>query len=261
MLTLPPSYLPHQPPSLETRRISSSPPNNHRVTIGEINDRRRDLAALPGVHYGVQNMIKTLHDLPALRQWSLLSRHNQSARHQGFTQSLQDRLRYHVVGNPNADGASLGVQHSLWHLPSGRHDEGVLPRRRCLESAKDHVIQMHEPTQLIEVGAYQGEVVLIVQLTDLSNPVQALSVVQLAPKGETRICRVRDEPISAQEVDHTADGSRLRVVRVDVEISGHEWEPSAAALRICADRRCRLASGLTCLIAPTIQRLLSGAGK
>jgi len=82
---------------------------------------------------------------------------------------------------------------------------------------------VHEPTQLIEVGAYQGEVVLIVQLTDFSNPVQAHSIVQLAPEGETRICGVRDTPVSAQEVDHTANSARLRVVRVDVEVSGHEW--------------------------------------
>jgi hypothetical protein len=128
-----------------------------------------------------------------------------------------------MVGNPNADGASFGMQHSLRHLSGSRHDEGELPRSGCLKSAEDHIIEVHEPTQLIEVGAYQGEVVLIVQLTDFSNPVQARSIVQLAPEGETRICGVRDKPVSAQEVDHTANSARLRVVRVDVEVSGHEW--------------------------------------
>ena len=90
---------------------------------------------------------------------------------------------------------------------------------------------------------------LIVQLTDLSNPVKTLSIVQLAPEGETRICGVRDKPVSPQEVDHTAYGSRLRVVRVDVEVSGHERSLMRRPLRICADRRsrpCFAASSFDC---------------
>jgi hypothetical protein len=81
---------------------------------------------------------------------------------------------------------------------------------------------MHESTELIEVGAYQGEVVLIVELTDFSNAVQTIAVVQLATKGEAGVCWVCDQSVSTQQVDHTADGSRLRVVRVDIEVSGHD---------------------------------------
>jgi hypothetical protein len=76
---------------------------------------------------------------------------------------------------------------------------------------------------LIEVGTQQCEVVLIVQLTNFSYPVQARPVVQLAAKGKARISRVGDQSVSAQQVNHTADRSRLRVVRVDIEVSGHEW--------------------------------------
>jgi hypothetical protein len=82
---------------------------------------------------------------------------------------------------------------------------------------------MHEPTKLIEVGAYQGEVMLTVQLTDFSNAVQAGPVVELATEGEAGICWICDQSVTTQEVDHTADGSRLRVVRVDIEVSGHDW--------------------------------------
>ena len=81
----------------------------------------------------------------------------------------------------------------------------------------------------------------VVQLPDLSNPFQARPVVKLAAKREAGVRRVGDQPVSSQQVDHSANRSRLRVVRMDVEVSGHEIErsgrqPQSVALpdpRIC----------------------------
>jgi hypothetical protein len=105
-----------------------------------------------------------------------------------------------------------------------------LPRRRRLDGAKDHVVEVGESAKLSEVRADEREVMSIVQLTDLSNPFQARSVTKLAAKGEARVRRVGDQPISSQQVDHTADRPRLRVVRMDVEVSGHEIERSGSQL-------------------------------
>jgi hypothetical protein len=65
-----------------------------------------------------------------------------------------------------------------------------------------------------------------VQLPDLANPLQARSVVKLAAKREAGVSWVRDQPSCTQQVDHLANHSRLRVLRVDVEVSGHEIERS-----------------------------------
>jgi hypothetical protein len=63
-----------------------------------------------------------------------------------------------------------------------------------------------------------------IELSNVSNPVQPLPIVQLAAECVAGICRVGDQPIGTNKLDHLGDGARLRVVRVDVEVSGHERE-------------------------------------
>jgi hypothetical protein len=73
-----------------------------------------------------------------------------------------------------------------------------------------------------EVGADEGEVMPIIQLPDLSNPFQARPVAKLAAQCKAGVGWVGDQPVSPQQFDHSANRSRLRVVRVDVEVSGHK---------------------------------------
>jgi hypothetical protein len=107
-------------------------------------------------------------------------------------------------------------------LAGRRHNESVLPRRRGLDGAKDHIVELYEPAKLGEVGADEGEVMPIVQLPDLSNPFQARPVAKLAAQCKAGVGWVGDQPVSPQQFDHSANRSRLRVVRVDVEVSGHK---------------------------------------
>ena len=128
----------------------------------------------------------------------------------------------HVIRNANSDRTPARMQHSSGNLAGCRHDEGVLPWRRRLDGAKHHIVEVYELADLSEVRADEREVMSVVQLTDLSNPFQARPVLKLAPKCEAGVRRVGDQPVSSQQVDHAADRSRLRVVRMDVEVSGHE---------------------------------------
>src|SRR4029450_11033673 len=124
--------------------------------------------------------------------------------------------------NGHPHGASLGIQHSSWHFSSRWHDKRVLPRRGRLDSAEDHVVELNESAKLSEVCADESEVVPAVQLPDLSNPLQARWGVKLAAEREAGVSWVGDQPTSTQQVDHLTNHARLRVVRVDVEISGHK---------------------------------------
>jgi len=69
---------------------------------------------------------------------------------------------------------------------------------------------------------------LAVELSNLPDAVQALFVIQLAAERVAGICRLGDQPVGANQLDHLADRARLRVVWVDVEVAGHEREPSIA---------------------------------
>ena len=157
--------------------------------------------------------------------------HDQGARHQRFTEAGQDRLRNYVIRNANPDCTSLRIQHSSWHFSSRRHDEGVLAGRGGLDGTKDHVVELDESAELGEVSADEREVMPVVKLPDLSNPLQARSVIKLAAKREAGVSGIRDQPASTQQVDHLANHSGLRVVRVDIEVSGHEIERSGRQAR------------------------------
>jgi hypothetical protein len=122
------------------------------------------------------------------------------------------------------------VKHSSGNLAGCRHDEGVLPWRRRLDGAKDHIVEVYESADLSEVCADEREVMSVVQLADFSNPFQARPVIKLAPEREAGVRRVGNQPVSSQQVDHPADRSRLRVVRMDVEVSRHEIERSGRQL-------------------------------
>ena len=127
-----------------------------------------------------------------------------------------------MIRNANPDRTPPGMQHASGNLPGCRHDEGVLPWRRRLDSAEDHIVQLYEPAKLSKVRADECEVVSVVQLPDLSNPFQARPVIKLAAKREAGVRWIGDQPVSSQQVDHPANRSRLRVVRMDIEVSGHE---------------------------------------
>src|SRR6187455_157837 len=146
-------------------------------------------------------MIKSLHDLPALRQRLPLAGHDQGAGYQWLAQTGQDRLSYSMIRNSDSDCASLRVQHASRHISGGRHDEGVLPRGGGLERSKNDIVEVDESAKLIEVRANQGEVMAAIELSNVSNPVQPLLIVKLAAERVAGICRVGDQPISTNKLD------------------------------------------------------------
>ena len=226
------------------------------MPVGEIHHSCRNLAAFTGVHDSIQEMIKAFHDLPTLRQRPILARHDQGARYQGFTEARDYRLSDYMIRNAHTDRTSPGLQHSFRNFAACRDDECVLPWRGRLEGTKDHIVEVYEPAKLIEVCAYECEVMSVVQLPDLSNPFQARPVIKLTAKCEAGVRWVGDQPVSAQQLDHLADRSRLRIVRVDIEVSGHEIERSGRPAKKSVDEadRTTLASKVDDGASAMIQR-------
>jgi hypothetical protein len=62
---------------------------------------------------------------------------------------------------------------------------------------------------------------LVVEVTDLTDPSQAVGVAELAAERETRVRGVGDEPSIADELDYLADCAWLGVDRMHVEVPGH----------------------------------------
>ena len=121
------------------------------------------------------------------------------------------------------------------HNPPGRgrskkmapgEDEGVGAGRGGLDRAERVVVHVDELPELREVLAHQREVVPVVQLADLQDPVASVAVAELGSQGIAGVGRVGDQLVVAERLDDLADQPRLRVVGVDVDEAGHRVRPS-----------------------------------
>ena len=98
---------------------------------------------------------------------------------------------------------------------------------------------MDEPAELGEVLAHQGEVMLVVKVADLADPVQAVGVAEPAAESEAGIRGVGDEPTVANQVDHLADRAPLWVHRMHIEVPRHGASLEARGRSVPAElRRC-----------------------
>ena len=95
------------------------------------------------------------------------------------------------------------------------------PGRGGLDRPERRVVDVHELPELGEVLAHQREVVAVVELADPQDPVAAVPVAEPAAERVARVGRVGDQGVVAQRVDDLVDQSRLRVVRVQVDVAGH----------------------------------------
>jgi hypothetical protein len=91
----------------------------------------------------------------------------------------------------------------------------------AFDGAERRVVDLDELAELREVPAHEREVVTVVEVADLPDPVQARLVAQLATEREARVRRVRDQPVVPQDPDHLGDRPALRIVRVHVEVLRH----------------------------------------
>jgi hypothetical protein len=67
------------------------------------------------------------------------------------------------------------------HLLGRGQDEGVRARRDRLDAAEGGVVQLHELPQLREVGAHEGEVVLLVERADAPDAVAPVALSSWKP--------------------------------------------------------------------------------
>lgn len=214
---------PHCGPSsaAEAFRIAGADPQDLRGALGQVDHGGRLGAALAGVDDRVHRVVQGLLDLPALGHRLRFAGQQQGAGDQWLTEFGQDRLGGGVRGDAYPHGLLLGVQQPPRHLLGGRQNEGVRPRRGRLHRAEQRIVDLHELSELREVVAHQGEVVPVVQMPDRADPVQPVLVAHPAAERETRIGRIGDQPVRANQVHDLVDAPRLRIVRVHVEILRH----------------------------------------
>jgi hypothetical protein len=86
---------------------------------------------------------------------------------------------------------------------------------------------VHELSELGEVLADEGEVVLVVESTDPQDPLPSVPVADPAAERVSGVRRVGDQRIVTQGVGNLVESSRLRVFRVQLDVARHvrPWPP------------------------------------
>ena len=218
----------HRVTAQAAKRSGSPAPTPHdlRVALRPVDDRRRLGTGLACLDHDVDLVVELLLDLPAEGPRLLLARQDQGAGQDRLAQLLEQRADHDVVGDPDADGALLGVHQPARHLAGRRQDERVGPGRGRLDRPERRVVDVDELPELGEVPAHQREVVPVVELPDPQDPVAAVPVAELAAQRVAGVGRVGDQRVVAQRLDDLGDQPGLRVDRVEVEVARHGGEPT-----------------------------------
>ena len=189
---------------------------------GQVDHGRGFGAALPRVDDDVDDVVELLLDRPAVGHRILLAGQDQRRGQQRLPELGEQGAHHRVLGDAHPHGALLRVQQPPRHLGRARQDEGVGARRRRLDGPEHRVVDVHELTQLGEVPAHQGEVVLVVQPADREDALLGVLVAHHRPEGVARVGRVRDQAALSQHAYGLRHGARLGVDRMDVEVAGHD---------------------------------------
>ena len=155
-----------------TARVPSADAQHLRLGAGQVDDRRRHVAALACVDDRLHQVVESLLDLPALRHRLLVTRQQQGARHQRLAQRGQQRRHDGTAGDADPDRQLLRVQQATGDVLRRREDEGVGAGGAGLHRPERGVVQGRELADLADVVAHQREVVPVVQAPDLPDPLE-----------------------------------------------------------------------------------------
>jgi hypothetical protein len=107
------------------------------------------------------------------------------------------------------------------HLLGRGQYERVAAGGGRLDGAEYPVGNLRELAQLGEVPAHQRQVVPVVELADRPDPGDAVGAAELAAERVAGIRGIGDHAVGADNVGDRGEQARLRIVRVDVEVTGH----------------------------------------
>ena len=126
-----------------------------------------------------------------------------------------------MLGNAQADGSALGVLKHLGHFSSSRQDERVRPRRQRFDQSISPIIDPRIKADLGKIRANQGEVVLLIGLSDPPDAIDCLSIAYVTTERVAGVCRIRDQPPALYGANHHRNASRLRIGGVHFDEFGH----------------------------------------
>src|SRR5687767_12766752 len=120
-----------------------------------------------------------------------------------------------------ADSLLFGMPQLFWHFAGGWQNEGVAARSRGLDQSKNRIANLHVLSELGKLLAHQRKMVLVVELADISHPLDPVAVANLAAQRIAGISRVDDQPTTTHDIHDLADQPRLRVIWMDVKVLRH----------------------------------------
>lgn len=126
-----------------------------------------------------------------------------------------------MLGNAQADGSAFGVLEHLGHFSGSRENERVWPWRQRFDQSISPIIDPRVKADLGQIRANQGEVVLLVGLSDPSDAIDCLSVAYVTSERVAGVCRIRDQPPALYGANHHRNASGLRIGGVHFDEFGH----------------------------------------
>ena len=160
-------------------------------------------------------------DLPSGGPGLLVVRLDEGRGQQRPAEAGEQGLGDGVVGDAHAQRMLLGVERHPGDVLGALEDEGPRSGGESLDEPEGVVADDGQRADLGEVGAHEGEVVLVGQPADRADAVHALLIARRAGQGVPGVGRVGDQAAVADHRDDLVDETGLGVDGVELDVARH----------------------------------------
>jgi intracellular septation protein len=203
------------------RGAAADPQNLWNAVVVECHHRGRLETAGAAVDDGVHLLAEPFLDLGRFIDGYVITGQQQCRAHDRLAHRFEQRLRDRVIGNADADGLAPRILQTTRHFAGGRQNESVRTGGQRTHQAIDLVINPRVNTDIGEVAANQGKIMILIDFTDQPDLLLRRLITQLAAQRIAGISGVNDHASLTHDRGGLVDQAHLRIVRVYAKQLAH----------------------------------------
>ena len=167
-----------------------------------------------GIEYQVEAVSKVQVNLVRIAQ--CFSLHRCGGRQHGLFEGACKRQSDRMIGNPDADGSALGLQHAR-NFGGGTQNEGVGPRQEPPHDPVGFILNSGITRDIAQIRTYEGKEMILGEPFEALNALNRFFVENAAADAVRGVGRVGDNAATVERLNGSFDFPWRRKVLIDLE--------------------------------------------
>ena len=201
--------------------VAHSFPDHLRNTVLKADHSSRLKTTETSINDQVNLVLHHVPDFIRVSQRIFITGQNQCSTHDRLTQFLKQGSTDFVIWHSETDGLPFGINQSPWHLASRWQNKCISARRCGFYRAIRGICNFRINTQIRQVPANQRKVVILLESSNLPDPINRLLITNMATQRIGRICWVGYDPTLAKDFHRLMNQPCLGVYRVNTKQLTH----------------------------------------